>query len=275
MYIMRENVFRPYIASAAAVFGSDLSAAVRAAAAAGCEYYYDPGVKTNGGETVVIGYSRTANESEAVTRIIAAENAPDNAGYESAGEIKTEKQSFSLYVTRNGGAGNPVLGFTGPTVPVRASDVMNKWAEKTFVRFNSSAYSINLIKNDELYIKFQKDESPLTNVAVTFAAPDGATFSPFAYICKAAGLPGYSPAQTDTQTKDTEDGFDPEGYLTDTAEKIADDKAPDYITASVFGGGTVYGVIIAAAAALGAACGVILFAVKNKKRKAEEQNDEN
>ena len=191
LFILRENVFRPYISGVTAVSGDDLRAAITAAATAGCNYYYDPGLETENGRPVVLGYTRTAYETDAITCIAAGTDTPVVEGviFESAGEISIEAESpYRLYQTHDRSAGNPIVALTGSAVPVRSSDIMNKWAEKTFVKFNTSAASVNLVKSETMYQSFLKDESPLTHVGVHDVSAGG-VITPLAYTCKAAGLP--------------------------------------------------------------------------------------
>ena len=333
LFILRENVFRPFISGVTAVCGDDLRSSIAAAASAGCEYYYDPGLRSQDGQTVVIGYTRTANEADAITCLAAGTDAPEAGDvlFESAGDaLFAGDEAFRLYQTKDRAVGNPIVALTGSAVPVRASDVMNKWTEKTFVKFNTSAASVNQVKGEALYQQYLADDSALTHVPVLDVSADLAE-TPLAYTCRADALPevvftavGETATATDAETAiDTEtatdadtstdaetatdadaatdaetatdadaatdtdaaigteavtgDGFDPEGYLEDEAEKIANDGEDDYISASVFSDGTTSGVItVIVLAVLGAAIGFALFAAKNRKnRKKEERADEN
>ena len=85
--------------------------------------------------------------------------------------------------------GNPIIGLTGSAVPVRSSDVMNKWAEKIFVRFNTSAASVNQVKSESLYQRFLKNSSALTNVPVLIPSAEESSVTPLAYVCAAEGQP--------------------------------------------------------------------------------------
>ena len=292
LFLLKDNVFRPYIKSVKAVAGDDLRSAISAAAAAGCEWYYDPNLKTDGGKTVVIGYVRTTNESDAITCLAAGEEAPqlEKVTFDPAGEILIAGEpAFRLFQTRARSVGNPIIGLTGSAVPVRSTDVMNKWAEKVFVKFNTSASSVNKVKSEALYQQFLKDDSPLTNVPVLIPSADSAR-TPLAYVCKAQGQPenifpvsqestqppteAASAPETEPETAPADD-FDPQTYLEDTAEKIADDNAPEDTVASVFGGGTTLGfIVVLSLAALGVAGGIAAFAVRSRKRKAQEGQDD-
>ena len=214
LFILRENVFKPFISHVTAVYGSDLKAAVSAAAYAGCTYYYDPGLKTaEGGQTIVIGFTRTSRAAEAVTCIAAGTEAPaaGSVSFTTAGDVFfAGEEPFKLYETKDVSAGNPIVSLTGSSVPVRSSDVMNKWAEKVFVKFNTSAASVNQVKSEPLYQAFLKDQSALTHVPVRFVT--GESFvTPLAYTCKADGLPEdifasaeEEPSESSEDTEDTE-----------------------------------------------------------------------
>ena len=371
LYLLRENVFHPYISSVTVVSGTDLRAAVLAAAAAGCDYYYDPDLKTTDGRIVVIGYTRTAKETDAITCIAAGTEAPELEGvaFDAAGDVLVAGDpDYRLYETRDPSVGNPIVRLTGSAVPVRASDVMNKWAEKTFVKFNTSAASVNLVKNEALYQEYLKDSSQLTNVPVLIPSEGENIVTPLAYTCKAEGMPAEifpeteeteesesesedesedesddesgseseeesdteadiesstaseaeSATETDTESSDTEtetetdtesstetdiesttesdtgsgteididsdteritesaEELDTLDYLEEKAEKIADDSAPDAITASVFGAGTLTGVIcVLIFIALDIAGGFLVVAIRNRKQRGKEEHDEN
>ena len=332
LFILRENVFRPYISGVTVVCGDDLRCAIAAAATAGCEYYYDPDMRTKDGQTVVLGYTRTANEADAITCLAAGTDAPEagDVHFESAGDVLfAGDEAFRLFMAKDRAVGNPIVALTGSAVPVRASDVMNKWAEKTFVRFNTSAASVNQIKSETLYRQYLSDDGALTHVPVLDVSADCAE-TPLAYTCEADGLPKVvftaggadeqsgpateaaseteiateAASATEIATEDatvteaasateaatavesetkaiaaTEaaDSFDPEGYLEEEAEKIANDGEDDYVTASVFGDGTTSGVIIVIVlAVLGAGVGFALYAVSVRRKKKEEgSGDEN
>lgn len=283
LFLLRENVFRPYIKSVTAVSGDDLRAAVNAAAAAGCDRYYDPGLKSDDGKTVVIGYVRTANESEAITCLAAGAESPDVRGltFDPAGDtLIAGDVPYRLFQTHDPSAGNPIIDLTGSAVPVRSSDVMNKWAEKVFVRFNTSASSVEQVKSEELYRRFLSDGGALTNIPVLIPSLSENNATPLAYVCRAEGQPETAfpgividtqlPEQTQTQVPEEEN------YLEQTADVIAGDDALEDTVASVFGDGTAARVIIALAiVALGIAGGCVAAAVKKRKSNAEEKEDEN
>ena len=281
LFLLRENVFRPYIKSVTVVSGNDLRSAVNAAAAAGCDWYYDPDLKAVDGKTVVIGYVRTVNESEAITCLAAGAESPDVQGltFDPAGDtLIAGEVPYRLFQTHDRSAGNPVIGLTGSAVPVRSTDVMSKWAEKVFVRFNATASSVNQVKSEELYRRFLSDSGALTNVPVLIPSLDGHNVTPLAYVCRAEGQPGaifpgtvidtQTPVQTETKEPDEEN------YLEQMPELIADDDAVEDTAASVFGGGTAAGFIIAfGLAALGAAGGCAAAAVKKRRSGAEEKHE--
>ncbi len=282
LFILKDNVFRPYIKSVTAVSGDDLRSAVNAAAAAGCERYYDPGLSSDDGKTVVIGYVRTADESEAITCIAAGTESPDVRGitFDPAGDtLIAGEVPYRLFQTRDRKAGNPIVDLTGSAVPVRSSDVMNKWAEKVFVRFNTSASSVGQVKSEELYRRFLSDGGALANIPVLIPSLNENNVTPLAYVCRAEGQPDTifpgavidtrTPSQT--ETKET----DEENYLEQTPEVIADDGAAENTAASVFSGGTAAGLVIALGlAALGAVGGCAAAAIKKRKSGAEEKKDE-
>ena len=313
LFLQRENLFRPYIRSVTAAAGGDLRAAISAAAAAGCEYYYDPGLYTEDGQAVVLGFVRTDNALDAVTCLAAGTEPPflEGAVFEPAGDVLIAGEpSYRLYQSRAPVLGNPILALTGSAVPVRASDVMNKWAEKVFVKFNSSAACVNAIKGEPMYQQFLADGSPLTHVPVLLPLPGELAVTPLAYTCRAEGQPEgifpdpaaiadpepeaetplpeepEIPPEIDDTPEDfepveeipapePEDDFDPETYLEDVAEVIADGDAPDNTAASVFGDGSNAAVIVALVlAALGAAGGAAVFAARNRKRGREEGSDD-
>lgn len=298
LFLLKDNVFRPYIKSVTAVAGDGLRSAIGAAAAAGCERYYDPGLRTEDGKTVVIGYTRTTEESEAITCIAAGAEAPalDTVAFEPAGEVLIAGETpYRLFQTRDRTAGNPVLDLTGSAVPVRSSDRVNKWAEKVFVKFNTSASSVNQVKSDNTYKSFLKDGDALTNVPVLIPSAEDNIVTPLAYVCSAEGQPEnifpVSSAQTPEETETAETELPPEE--TETAEeKAAETDGGEYTgeqsetmaaqdetdgLASVFGGGNLTGLIIIIVLAVIGAAGIIAaLAVRNKKRKGgERRNDKN
>ncbi len=282
LFLLRENVFRPYIKSVTVVSGDDLRSAVNAAAAAGCDRYYDPGLKSDDGKTVVIGYVRTANESEAITCLAAGAESPDLRGitFDPAGDtIIAGDVPYRLFQTHDPLAGNPIIDLTGSAVPVRSSDVMNKWAEKVFVRFNTSASSVEQVKSEELYRRFLSDGGALTNIPVLIPSLNENNVTPLAYVCRAEGQPetAFPGIVIDTQPPEQTQTKEPdeENYLEQTADVIADDDATENTAASVFGDGTAAGVIIALAiVALGIAGGCVAAAIKKRKSGAEEKKDE-
>ena len=291
LYLLRDGVFRPYIQSVTVAAGDSLRSAISAAAAAGCDWYYDPGLTAEDGSIVVIGCVRTADEDAAITCIAAGEEAPEveEVGFEPAGEIRIAGEPpYRLFQTRDRSMGNPIIGLTGSAVPVRSSDVMNKWAEKIFVKFNTSAASVNQVKSESLYQQFLKNGGDLTNVPVLIPAAEESSVTPLAYVCAAEGQPedlfpaAESPEPT-TEPETDEEGQEPtetpdllesDEYLDQEAEVIAepvDAEAEDEL-ASVFADGNV--IVLIALAVLGAA-GISAAAIcRNKKRRAEEGQDD-
>ena len=179
VFVMREGVVRPYVNDLRAVSGADLREAVLEAAAAGFDYYYDPGLKTPEGHYVVIGYNRTADANAAITCVTArpAEEQTFQKGgvtFERKGDVViAETMPYVLFATRDHAAGNPILDFTGSGVPVRATDVLGKWTERTFVKF-ASATSAQEAKAEPLYNDLIKDKNGLANVAVLMASAETA-----------------------------------------------------------------------------------------------------
>jgi len=178
-FVLREGVVRPYVSDLRAVSGADLRGAVLEAAAAGFDYYYDPGLTTLEGSYVVIGYNRTADANAAVTCVTArpaGEQAFEAGGvaFERKGDVVlAEAVPYVLFATRDHAAGNPILDFTGSGVPVRATDVLGKWSERTFVKFASAAPA-QQAKAEPLYGDLMKSKSELAHVAVLMASGDSA-----------------------------------------------------------------------------------------------------
>ena len=179
VFVLREGVVRPYVSDLRAVSGADLREAVLEAAAASFDYYYDPGLKTPEGRYVVIGYNRTADANAAITCVTARpveEQAFQKGGvtFERKGDVVlAETMPYVLFATRDHAAGNPILDFTGSGVPVRTTDVLGKWTERTFVKFASAA-SAQEAKAEPLYNDLIKDKNGLANVAVLMPSAETA-----------------------------------------------------------------------------------------------------
>lgn len=177
VYVLRKEVVKPYVSDLRAVSGADLREAVLEAAVAGFDYYYDPGLSTPEGSYVVIGYNRTADANAAITCVTArpAEEQEFQAGgvtFERKGDVViAEAMPYVLFATRDHAAGNAILDFTGSSVPTRATDVLGKWTERTFVKFASAA-SAQQAKTEPLYGDLIKSTSEFANVAVLMANGD-------------------------------------------------------------------------------------------------------
>ena len=103
---MPKNSFKPYVSEIKIAKGANKKAAVESLIEQGCAYYVDENYGS-GGEFILIGYSRTDDESEAVTDIIGLgeeEKAP--VGYEPVSEDKVG--GHILYSTKEESMGNPI-----------------------------------------------------------------------------------------------------------------------------------------------------------------------
>lgn len=171
LYMLHKQVCRPYISEARAVSGKDLQDAVLAAANLGYDYYYDTGLNTTTGDHVVLGYVRTKKAGDAITCVTArpAEQKTYKVGgvsFDLMGNVTLEgEEPYRLFCTTDPLAGNPIVDFTGSDVPVRSTDVMGKWVDRTFVKF-ASASAGSEAKGEKLYGELLASKEALTNVAV-------------------------------------------------------------------------------------------------------------
>ena len=262
LYILRSGLCRPYIGSILPAAAATTQAAVLAAADAGCDYYYDNGLTDADGNPMVIGYTRTAQESAALRAITVlsgeGKTTVKGAAYEPAGGARLGGEAAgSLFVSRDAAAGNPVLALTGSAVPVRSTDVLGRWAEKTFTKTGSPAAAA-IAQGETLYRELSRSQDALTNVPVV--STDGVK-TPLAWKCALAGLPAGVPAATETQSAAQETG--------DGSTRTNNDAG----VASVFGkggkGSTVI-VIIGAAAAAAVTVGLVC---KKKLTKKDNQHE--
>ena len=148
---------------------------------------------------------------------------------------------------------------------------------------------MNQVKSESLYQRFLKNSSALTNVPVLIPSAEESSVTPLAYVCAAEGQPedlfpaAESPEPTPEPTPEPEtdaeagqeaEDLDSDEYLDQEAEVIAepvDAEAEDEL-ASVFADGNV--IVLIALAVLGAA-GISAAAIcRNKKRRAEEGQDD-
>ena len=264
LYILRSGLCRPYIGSIYPAAGATTQVAVLAAANAGCDYYYDNGLTDANGAPMVIGYTRTAQESAALRSIAVLTGdggavAVNGAVYELAGGARPGGEAAgALYVSRDAAAGNPILALTGSAVPVRSTDVLGKWTEKTFAKTGSPAAAA-IAQGETLYRELSRSDEALTNVPVV--APDG-TITALAYKCVLAGQPA-APTATTTEAAPEE---------TQTAADVPDatgTDAPDGI-ASVVGKGGSVGIV---AVAVGAAAVVAVTVLLARKKKSTKEDD--
>ena len=103
-----DNLFKPYISQIHVAKASSKKKAVEELVKKGCQFFVDKDMDGSDNESVVIGYSRTADEDKAVTDIIAlSKDVEKPEGYKEA-----DKQIVSgkiLYVTENNKYGNPLM----------------------------------------------------------------------------------------------------------------------------------------------------------------------
>ena len=201
LYILRSGICRPYISSILPVSGATTQAAVLAAANAGCNYYYENGLADAKGKPMVIGYTRTAQESAALRAITVQNDGGETvtingAVYQSVGGVRPGGETAgTVFVSRDAGAGNPILALTGSAVPVRSTDVLGKWTEKTFTKTGSPAAAA-IAQGETSYQELCRSNEGLTNVPVVSA--NGAKTA-LAYKCVLVGLPAAAPAATETE----------------------------------------------------------------------------
>ena len=279
LYVMRSGLCKPYIGRVCAVSGKTLKEAVINAAAQGCDYYYDNGMKSAGGDIVIIGYERTSDTTRAVRSIKAYKS---DKGNSSDGTLKLEASVYSLagsvplpgdkpayiYSSTDLQAGDPVLLLTSSSRQKRTGDTVRAWLEKTFVKAASPTASVRVLQ-EELYQEIYKSTDELSFLPVT---DENGAVSVLGYGCISDGAPEQTAPTAQTTAPETSDDFDPEHYL----DEIPGDQpsAPtDGGTASVFGiGGTTSAVIFASAAVIAVLAAVYVI-VKTKKSKGETDDD--
>ena len=105
IYMPKDN-FKPYISDVKVAKAGSKKAAVEDLIGQGCEYYVDENYSSDG-DVVVLGYSRTDDEKDAVTDIVGLgeeDAAPE--GYE---QVSGEKiAGHILYKTKDESCGNPL-----------------------------------------------------------------------------------------------------------------------------------------------------------------------
>ena len=259
LYILRSGLCRPYISGIVPASGATTQAAVLAAANAGCDYYYDSGLTDANGASMVIGYNRTAQESAALRAITVLNSDSETVTvkdvvYESAGGARLGgKAAGSVFVSRDAAAGNPILALTGSAVPVRSTDVLGKWMEKTFTKIGSPAAAA-IVQGESLYRELSRSEDALTNVPVVSA---NGVKTALAYKC-ATGLPAKAPAASGS-VKETQNG----------SARAENDAG----TASVFGKGGKAGTVMVIAGAAAAVAVTVWLARKKKLTKKDHQHE--
>ena len=263
LYILRADLCRPYISSIFPAAGATKQAAVLAAADAGCDYYYDGGLTDADGNPRVIGYTRTAQESDALRAITVLRGDSETVTvkgvvYASAGggRLGGEEAAGSVFVTRDAAAGNPILALTGSAVPVRSTDVLGKWAEKTFTKTGSPAAAA-IVQGETLYRELSRSADALTNVPVVSA--DGVK-TPLAYKCVLDGEPAATAAAASGSPGETGSSAD------------AGSEASAGI-ASVIGKGGKAGTAAVIVGVTAAAAATVWLARKKKSTKKDDQHE--
>ena len=261
LYILRAGLCRPYIGSILPASGATTQAAVLAAADAGCDYYYDSGLTDANGDPMVIGCTRTAEESAALRAITVLNGdgkkvTVKGIAYEPAGGARLGgKAAGSVFVSRDAAAGKPILALTGSAVPVRSTDVLGKWTEKTFTKTGSPAAAA-IAQGETLYRELSRSKDVLTNVPVV--SVDGAKTA-LAYKCVLAGVPAATKTAASGSLRETGNG-----------SENADNGAG---IASVFGKGGKTGALVAAVGAA-AAVGVTVWLARKKKSTKKDNRHE-
>jgi hypothetical protein len=298
LYLLRQNVCKPYISSVHLTFGADKRAAVQNAAAQGCNYYYDGGLTDDEGRYLVVGYNRTADEADALRSMIARPLSSGDGETMTASGVSYHLVSDTvigadtpcrLYASKDAAAGNPILDLTSSAIPARSTDVLGRLTQTLFVK-SASNLAAAQAKGEPLYQQLVNSREPLAHVPVMITdITDGGerVRTPLAYTCLADGLSAEALVPADeTQSLEKEvlvleglkpgetvvDDFDPDTYLDQKPEVIVSDKDPVAV-ASIFGKGKVTDLlIILAMMILGIAAGAVMF--RMKKRKEQKSDDQ-
>lgn len=282
LFVMRSGLCRPYIGKICAVSGKSMKEAVRNAAAQGCDYYYDNGMKNENGDTVIVGYERTADKTKAVRGIRACKS---DKGNSADGTLKIDNITYTLsgtaslpgdtpayiYTTDDTQTGSPVLMLTSSSRQKRQGDTVRSWVEKTFVKAASPTASVR-VSQEELYQEIYKSRDELSFFPAAFE--DG-TASALGYGCIAEEGTQQPAEEIQSSAPDTSDDFDPEHYL-DEVSGEGQTEPRDEGTASVFGtGGTLAAVALAVVALITVfVAGVVVVRYRKAKGVADDEKKE-
>ncbi len=183
---MGKNSWKPYISEVKAIKAGSKMAAVESLMGEGCGYYIDKNYATDNGY-LMIGYTRTDKESEAITDIIGlggSEAGSDDlrtaniTGYEKVSDESIA--GYTLYVSRDSSVGNPICDLdsfgeaSGITVTskmlanIRLSRTDAK--AKQFI-VGSDAYK-SFIEDEEEYIIEGVQTSDGTDIGISLASKE-------------------------------------------------------------------------------------------------------
>ena len=108
------DIYRPYVENVFAAKGKSEEAAVKKLAGMGCTYYVNYNIE-KGDDVLMLGYTRTADETKALRALVAVGSNKDEIVIKDVtynkveGSKVTGKKTYSFYVTKDETAGEPIM----------------------------------------------------------------------------------------------------------------------------------------------------------------------
>ena len=108
------DIYRPYVEDVFAAKGKSEEAAVKKLAGMGCTYYVNYNIE-KGDDVLMLGYTRTADETKALRALVAVGSNKDEIVIKDVtynkveGSKVTGKKSYSFYTTKDETAGEPIM----------------------------------------------------------------------------------------------------------------------------------------------------------------------
>ena len=144
LFLIRDNLYRPYIREVHVASAASKRAAVKKIAALGCDYYVTSDLNSGDGTYVLLGYQRTSEKKEAITGLMGSkEKKPKlqegGVTYTMAEDValrgkvgKEETVSYYLYSTKEESAGNPVIDFAVDSEEKEKKVIYGEWVSAYF-----------------------------------------------------------------------------------------------------------------------------------------------
>lgn len=191
LMMVRDGIYQPYIREVHMACESSKRSAISKLASLGCDYYLDAEFPASGDKKMMIGYSRTSQESEAVTAFVELKAKAASAyveegltingvSYQPVDQEQWNTYGYGIFATRDPEAGMPVQDLLEGDMDGYVKP-MYEWVRGLTLSSNYSLAS-SYMTNESDYQYALEDENDLRATGMLFVSGDTLECGSFSYF---------------------------------------------------------------------------------------------